>query len=234
MLQNVNTVERAVSVVAGAALLGLALKQRRYFGPAATTGAGLLARGASGYCPVNHAIGRGREAGDTREVLGGPGGTHLQSSVMIHRPAFELYRYWRQLENLPAFIRHLESVEEFERGRSHWVLRGPAGTRVEWDAEIVNEIEPDLIAWRTLPGADLVSAGSVRFRPHSRERTEVLVKMQYEPPAGAIGNAVAWLSGYRPASELRDDLERFKLLAEARRFDEPGWKMSGQRLEARG
>ena len=234
MLRNVNAIERAVSVAAGAALIGLALKQRRYFGTVATAGAGLVARGASGYCPVNHAIGRGLASTDTRAALGGPAGTHLQSTVVIQRPAFELYRYWRQLENLPSFIRHLESVEEFERGRSHWVMRGPAGTRVEWDAEIVNEIEPDLIAWRTLPGADLVSAGSVRFRPHSRDRTEVVVKMQYAAPSGALGETVAWLSGYRPASELREDLQRFKTLAEARAFEEPGRTMGGQMLGTRG
>jgi uncharacterized membrane protein len=143
-------------------------------------------------------------------------GIKVEKSVFVNRPAEELYRFWRNFENLPRFMDHLESVTVLDENRSHWVAKAPAGTKVEWDATIHNEIENQLIAWRSLPGADVNNAGSVHFTPVADgEATEVRVVLSYEPPAGKLGAAVAKLFGEEPSKQVEDDLRRFKQVAEA-------------------
>jgi uncharacterized membrane protein len=109
---------------------------------------------------------------------------------------------------------HLESVTILDENRSHWVAKGPAGTKVEWDATIHNEIENELIAWRSLPGADVDNAGSVHFTL-SGNGTEVRVVLSYDPPAGKVGAAVAKLLGEEPSQQVEEDLRRFKQVIEA-------------------
>jgi uncharacterized membrane protein len=109
---------------------------------------------------------------------------------------------------------HIEAITPIDDRRSHWVMRGPAGARVEWDAEIHNEIRNELIGWRSLPGADVASAGSVRFRPLGERGTAVDVTMQYAPPAGRLGASIATLLGASPASALHTDLQRLKQMLE--------------------
>jgi uncharacterized membrane protein len=112
-------------------------------------------------------------------------------------------------------MRHLQSVTTSGDRRSHWVARAPLGTTVEWDAEIVNEVPNKLIGWRSLDGADVVSAGSVSFRPTLDGRgTEVEVKLQYEPPAGHLGAAVARWFGEEPSRQIADDLRRLGRMME--------------------
>jgi uncharacterized membrane protein len=213
--RNVNDWERVASIAAGVALVALAVKKPRWRAMAASTGAGLIARGAGGYCPVNHATGRGRRRDDTKEALGGSRGVRLQDGITIRRPAGELYDYWRTLERLSDIMPDLERVERLDDRRSHWVMRGPAGVTLEWDAEIINDIPGELIGWRSLPGADVASAGSVRFRQTGRG-TDVIVTLQYEPPAGKIGAGLAWLAGKGAARRLAANLKRFKDTMEAR------------------
>jgi uncharacterized membrane protein len=111
---------------------------------------------------------------------------------------------------------HLESVTVIDETRSHWVAKAPAGTKVEWDASIHNEIEDELIAWRSLPGADVNNAGSVHFTPTpDGSSTEVVVVLSYEPPAGKLGAAVAKLLGEEPSEQVDDDLRRLKQVMEA-------------------
>ena len=99
--------------------------------------------------------------------------------------------------------------------RSHWVAKAPAGRTVEWDAEIINEIPDELIGWRTLDQADVISAGSVRFTSAGADRgTEVHVRLQYDPPGGKVGAAVAWMLGQDPSHTIQEDLRRFKQLME--------------------
>src|SRR6185503_13173900 len=149
----------------------------------------------------------------TRTALAGGRGVNVEEVVRINRPAYELFRYWRNFEVLPTFMNHLVAVEQLDSKHSHWVAKAPAGRTVEWDAEIINEIPDELIAWRTLAGADVTSAGSVRFRPVAGG-TEVRVRLQYEPPAGKVGATVAWLLGHDPSRTIREDLRRFKQLME--------------------
>ena len=136
--------------------------------------------------------------------------------VTINKSADELYRYWRDFANLPRFMRHLDAVEERGEGRSHWRARAPLGQTVEWDATIINEVENELIAWRSVEGAQIDNAGSVRFTPAPADRgTEVRVTLSYEPPAGKVGVAIATILGEEPGRQVSDDLRRFKQLMEA-------------------
>jgi uncharacterized membrane protein len=135
--------------------------------------------------------------------------------IAIDRPPNELYDFWRKLENLPRFMRHLESVRQTGQNRSHWRAKAPAGTSVEWEAEIVDDRPAELISWRSLPGADIDNSGSVRFeRAPGGRGTFVRVKMQYDPPGGFFGASIAKLLGEEPAVQVQRDLFRFKQVME--------------------
>jgi uncharacterized membrane protein len=150
---------------------------------------------------------------DTRQRLGGRRGVHVEESVTIDRPIADVYRFWRDFENLPRFMQHLDSVAVREAGISHWVAKGPAGTRIEWDARVINEVDNQVIGWQSLEGSQVSTAGSVNFDETPRG-TRVTVHLQYDPPAGKIGAAVAWLFGREPSIQIRDDLRRLKQLLE--------------------
>ena len=216
---NVGRTERIASGVAGAALVALSLRQRRLRGLLLPVGGGLLVRALTGRCPVNRALGRNTALADDRvspvASVGRGEGVKVEKSVVIDRAAHELYAFWRDFENLPRFMEHLESVTVIDPRRSHWVAKAPAGQRVEWDAEIHNEIPDELIAWRSLPGSDIANAGSVHFDPVGDSSTEVRVVLSYEPPAGRVGDAVARLFGEAPSQQVQDDLRRFKQVMEA-------------------
>lgn len=128
----------------------------------------------------------------------------------------EVYRFWRRLDNLPRFMTHLNRVTETPDGKSHWVAEAPAGLAVEWDAEVINERENEVLAWRSLPGSDVVTAGSVNFdEARDGRSTQVSVNLQYAPPAGKAGAFIATLFGVEPSQTVREDLRRFKQLLEA-------------------
>jgi uncharacterized membrane protein len=217
---NVADVERWASAVGGALLTAYGIKQLTERAPSgaaiAAAGSALMYRGATGYCPMYAATGINTAGDETRARLSGSRGVNVEEVVTIYASAAELYVFWRNLELLPRFMKHLVSVTQVDSCRSHWVAKGPAGRRIEWDAEVINEIPGELIAWRTLPGSQLVSAGSVTFRRAAGGRgTEVRVRLQYDPPAGKVGATVAWLLGHEPSQAIREDLRRFKQLMEA-------------------
>lgn len=149
----------------------------------------------------------------TRQQLGGSAGVRVEESVTVNRPIGDVFRFWRNFENLPQFMNHLESVSQRDAGVSHWVAKGPAGTRVEWDARIINEIDERLIGWQSLDGSMVSTAGSVNFRETPRG-TDVRVHLQYSPRAGKVGAAIARLFGEEPGVQIREDLRRFKQLME--------------------
>jgi uncharacterized membrane protein len=143
------------------------------------------------------------------------GAVLVHRAVVINSTPEELYQFWRNFENLPQFMKHLESVEVIDERRSHWVAKGPAGATVEWDAEITADQPNRLIAWRSLEGADVPNAGSVRFEPAPGNRgTIVKVVMEYHPPAGILGATIAKLFGEEPEQQVADDLRRFKQVIE--------------------
>ena len=180
--------------------------------------AGAVAAYAYAKRPRQHASGHGTgviadRGSDTRQQLGGRRGILVREAVTINKPVADVYRFWRDFENLPQFMKHLDSVAGREAGISHWVARGPAGTKVEWDARIVNEIDTKVIGWQSLEGSTISTAGSVNFDETSHG-TRVTVRLQYNPPAGKLGAAVAWLFGEEPSMQVREDLHRLKQLLE--------------------
>src|SRR5207247_305940 len=115
----------------------------------------------------------------------------VAQSIAVNASPEACYRFWRDFQNLPRFMRHLESVRLTGDKRSRWTLRMPPGNAVEWEAEVINEIPGDVIAWRSLEGSDVDSAGAVRFEAMPSGRgTVIRVKMNYRPPAGQLGSAV--------------------------------------------
>ena len=154
---------------------------------------------------------------DTRQQLGGTRGILVEQSAVVHRPLPEVYRFWRNLENLPTFMRHLELVAQREAGIWHWVARGPAGIPMEWDARIINEVHDKVIGWQSLVGSTVSTAGSVNF-DEAGAGTRVTVRLQYNPPAGKLGAAVARLLGTDPGLQVREDLQRFKEIMESGRI----------------
>jgi uncharacterized membrane protein len=140
----------------------------------------------------------------------------VTKTLTINKPAAELYHYWHDFENLPRFMKHLQSVKVLDNVKSHWMTRGPLGGNVEWDAMIVEDWENQSIAWTSVEGADVSNSGFIRFEPLSHDRgTEIKVEIEYNPPAGAIGDALLNLFGESPKQQLGDDLNRFKMLMEA-------------------
>lgn len=213
--QNVETPERIGSVIAGSALVLYGLSRRSLGGVLlALLGGGLLHRGSTGYCAVYHQLGiNSRQMNDEAGVPGDKG-IKVERTIRIARPADEVYRFWRDLENIPRFFEHVESVTPIDDRRSHWIVKGPAGKQVDWTAEILTDHEGELISWESLPGAEVQNAGSVRFERAAGGGTDVKVALQYYPPAGVIGAAIAKLFGESPSQQLDEDLGRLKQLLE--------------------
>jgi uncharacterized membrane protein len=140
-------------------------------------------------------------------------GIAVQQGITINRPASEVYEFFRDLENLPRFMSHLESVR-VTNGRSHWKATGPLGVRFEWDAEVIEDRPNQLISWRSIKGSEVPNQGTVHFRPGPDDTTELLVDLRYDPPAGAIGSTIAKLFGTEPGQEISADLRRLKQVLE--------------------
>lgn len=213
--RNVGVPERWVSIIAGGALVALGLARRSPLGAAAAAAGGLLLhRGATGHCRLYGAL--GIDTTERPEHVSVRHGIRVEHAVTIDRPRAELYRFWRQFENLPRFMRHLERVTMLEDGRSHWVARAPAGMTAEWDAVLINEVPDEMIAWRSLAGSEIDHAGSVHFEDAPAGRGAVVrVVMQFAVPGGRLGQGIARVMGEEPDQQIRDDLDRLKRTMEA-------------------
>src|SRR5215216_1799854 len=142
-------------------------------------------------------------------------GIHAKGSCIVNLPPEEVYRFWRNFENLPRFMRHLDSVVDMGDGRSRWKAKGPAGMEVEWDATIIADVPNEVITWRSLEGSDVDNAGAVRFQRATGGRgTIIKVNIEYNPIGGVLGATVAKLFGEEPEQQLDDDLRRFKQVME--------------------
>ena len=149
------------------------------------------------------------------QLSNGKRGIHATASCIVNREPEEVYSFWRNFENLPRFMRHVESVQHLGDGRYHWVVKGPAGMTVEWDATMVADDPGTVITWRSLENADVDNAGAVRFeRAPGGRGTIVKVNIEYKPVGGVIGATVAKLFGEEPEQQLNDDLRRFKQVME--------------------
>lgn len=199
---------------AGALLLLVGASRRSAVGAClAVSSAPLLYRSITGRWP--DILNGSAQPDSTRTALGCDLGVHGRESIRLEVPVADVYRFWRRLANLPQFMTHLDRVTEGADGPSHWVTSGHAGLAVEWEAEIINEVENKVLAWRSLPGSDVVTAGSVNFDAARGGRsTQVSVHLQYAPPAGKAGALVASLFGREPSQTIREDLRHFKQLLE--------------------
>ena len=210
---NIGRNERIMSAVAGALLTTVGARRGSWL--LATTGGYLAFRGASGYCPLNRAVGRNTAENAAVEAL------EISRSVTINKPRPEVYAYWRKLENLPLFMKHLQSVTQLDPKRSHWVAPVPGTEKIaaignlEWDAELVEEVENEKLVWRSVAEATVDNAGEVRFQDAPPGRgTEVHVTIRYTPPLGQLGTLVAGL--FQPAFRqmVKEDIRRFKRIME--------------------
>ena len=207
--------ESWLALGAGAALLLVGAWRRSASGALlAASSAPLLYRGVAGHWPR---LGNGfATSGHTKTALEGRRGVHVRESIRLEVPLAEVYHFWRRFENLPRFMTHLDHVSDRGSGKSHWVAAGPAGLAVEWEAEIINEVQNQVIAWQSLPGSDIVTAGryaSTLGAPAGAPKSAV--HLQYAPPAGKAGALFASLFGREPSQTIREDLRRFKQLFEA-------------------
>lgn len=218
--QNVGDMERILSMAAGAGLAGLGLARGRWDGLLlGAIGASLIWRGYTGRCQCYAALGIDTAEHNSATAVPAQQGLKIEKTIKINRSPEELYRFWRDLENLPQIMRHLEKVERIDSQRSHWVANGPFGKQVEWDAEIINERADDLIAWRSLPGGHIDTAGSVHFNRTADGGTELTLSMKYNPPAGKVGARVADWLGDGLEQKLDEDLNRFKATMESRAME---------------
>ena len=210
---NVGPVERGISVATGIALLAYTLSRRPKLGvPLGLDASYMIYRGATGHCVFYQML------GINRTEVNGHEGIRVERAVTVNRPKAELYQMWRDFEKLPRFMQHLESVQvdEIDRGRSHWVAKAPFGKRIEWDAEVIEERENELLVWKSLPGSMVESMGRVEFMDAPAGRgTIVRVSMEYNPPAGSLGAAFAKLMREEPGLQIKNDLRHFKQIMEA-------------------
>jgi uncharacterized membrane protein len=227
--RNVGDIERLVSVLGGSALAAWGVERRDLPGTAlALLGAALIHRGATGHCYVYDAMGVTTDAGapgfvPRAEPAPGPAATvrasksvKVERSIAVSRPPAALYALWRDPANVARFMDHVESVEPIDDRHARWTMRGPAGRMITWVAEVIVDVPDARIAWKSEEGSEVPNAGSVHFDPLPGGRgTEVRLVMDYEPPAGLIGNGLAKLLGADPDHMVRESLRRFKALAEA-------------------
>jgi len=214
---NVGETERVLSVAAGLGLGLVGLSTRGIRGLALLgMGAGLVWRGYSGRCQCYAALGMSTARRKPSTAVPAQQGCKLERTIAVDRSPAELYQFWRHFENLPRVMRHLKNVETIDGQRSHWRAEGALGKDVEWDAEIINDVENERIGWRSLHDADVDHAGSVEFEPVGNGRASRLtVTMQYAPLVGRLGTAVAKFIGQDPEFKIADDLQRFKESMEA-------------------
>jgi uncharacterized membrane protein len=235
---NVAAVERMGSVAGGLGLMAWGVARRGWPGLLmALAGGALIRRGVTGHCALYQRLGvnsaqgaagsaqgaAGTSGGSLGEQLGrgqskgrwggagvrGHKGFKVEGMVWVNCSPELAFAGWRNLENLPCFMPEILSVKEDANGRSHWVASGPMGSRVEWDAEVVNEHPGELIAWQSLPEAEVQNAGSVRFEA-SQGGCLVRVALQYYSPAGSLGKGVARIFGEAPEQKLPQNLGHFK------------------------
>jgi uncharacterized membrane protein len=211
---NVGSGERWGSMLAGSALLLWGLARTRLTGLAAmAAGGALIYRGVTGYCHAYAALGVDRAPVEPRE---GNLGIKVERAVTVAVPPERVYRFWRSLENLPRVMSHVQSVESIGDRRSRWVVKGPAGTTLSWNAELINDQPNELIAWRSMQGSDVDHAGSVHFeRTPDGRGTMVRVSLQYDPPGGRVGDRVAALLGADAARQIEKDLDQLGRVLES-------------------
>lgn len=204
---NVNAGERVISIAAGAFIfykaLSQAIKHPIIALEEAAVGSYLLYRGATGYCPLYSKIGK-----DTTD----PEAISINERFVVNSPKEKVYAFWRKLENLPRFMKHLASVEQIDDKISHWKVNIPGEMMgISWNAEITREEENAYIGWQSVADSQIDNAGKVEFKEAlNGEGTELNVEINYFPPAGIVGQGLAKLFNRVFANMVREDITNFK------------------------
>jgi uncharacterized membrane protein len=208
---NVGKVERMASIIGGSLLIYQAFKtgEKKYQLPAALAGLYLFSRGATGHDTFYSLIGKQKLPDTVKNI-------NIITKVSVNRPRMEVYNFWRKLSNLPLFMEHLKQVEVLDDKRSHWTAKVPGHLgEIEWDAEIVKEIEGELLGWNSLPGATIHNAGKVEFRDINGYGTELHVVITYRAPFGDVGEGIASLLNPVVKKMIIKDIKGFKRYIEA-------------------
>lgn len=195
---------RLVATAAGSALAVYGARRRDVAGTMmSSVGLGILARALTNF--------------ETSRLLGLDGGRKvidIQKTINIEAPVDRVFTYWSHPENFPDFMSHVLEVRRIGDGLYRWTVGGPAGLSVQWDAGITDLDFNKRLAWKSLPGAIIEQEGMTRFSSNPDDSTRIDVKMSYNPPAGALGHAIAELFGVDPKHEMDDDLMRMKSFIE--------------------
>jgi uncharacterized membrane protein len=196
---------RLASIVGGGGMVLLGLARRSPWGPLlALVGAGLLTRGIANR-PLASLLGISDD---------GHGTVHVHKSLLVHAPVERIFAIWDHPENFPRFMGHVREVRRLSPERSHWVVDGPAGTRMQWETVLTQREPNQVLAWHTVAGSPTTHAGIARFQPSGENATRLDLELSYTPPAGALGHTIATLLGADPKRALEEDLVRFKSLVE--------------------
>jgi uncharacterized membrane protein len=218
---NVGRNERLASVIGGAGLALLGARQKGVAGGVmGLAGAWLIARGASGHCFVYDAAGvdTSDRFAPSRERVPAENepGVSVSSSITVARPPAEVYAAWRDFARAPRYMDRISRVEILDPVRSRWTATGPMGRAWTWESEVVEDVAGELIAWESLPGAELPNRGWVQFLPAGGDgrQTEVRYFVEFDPPGGVIGDAIASVFHDAPREMVRGDLRRFRQMVE--------------------
>ena len=202
--KNWSPATRTLVGTAGALATVYGLRQRGLLG---------AALGATGVCMLTSGI-TNKQLKRLTGVGAGRRAVDIQKTININAPVEEVFKFWENYENFPRFMSNVREVIDKGDGRSHWVVAGPAGVPVEWDAVVTKRVPNEVFAWKTVPGSVVANAGMVIFRRNDDGTTTVDIKLSYNPPAGAVGHAVATLFGSDPKTEMDQDLMRMKTMIE--------------------
>ena len=204
---NVSTIERILMVAAGGYLLYSGLSGKNKSVAQSLAGGTMLARGISGYCPVYDAVGKGGKMKSSN--------VNIRTSVSINKPVEEVYAFWRNLENLPKFMQHLDSVVEKDKVTSHWTATGPGGIgKLSWDAHILMDEKNNMLSWHSLPESTVDNAGKVLFKDNGTGGTALDVTISYHAPLGVAGEAAAKLLNPFFEKMVKSDIQSLKTYLE--------------------
>ena len=217
--KNVGKTERIISAIAGGLLVFHGLRKGRKLSEI-PLGSFLLFRGATGFCPVKqrleHLTGNGISG--NHKAIAQPKNIDIDTKVMINRPKEEVYAFWRKLENLPLFMKHLDSVTVIDETTSLWTAKIPGGLgTIDWESEIINDQVNNRISWRSLPESEIRNSGNVEFKDAGPGRTELHAVISYQAPGGIIGEKVGQLLNPVFEKLVKSDIENFKKYIETSR-----------------
>ncbi|WP_294957833.1 YgaP-like transmembrane domain [uncultured Flavobacterium sp.] len=204
---NVSAIERILMVTSGAYLLYNALSKENKSLTQASAGSAMLLRGISGYCPVYDAA--------DHLINDKASNVNIRVNSVINKPVSEVYAFWRNLENLPKFMNHLDSIQCENSNISQWTAKGPAGIgKISWKAEIVKDEKDKLLSWNSLEGSTIKNAGKVTFKPKGKA-TEIDVTISYHAPLGIAGESAAKLLNPYFEKLVKDDISNLKVYLES-------------------